>query len=177
MTIEAIRALELEPVPAPAGGFGFDRYGWAPYDLDDFVRMLNVAISVTNRMSFVDVGCGIGTKCMAARTAGLSSYGIDCVPEYVEAARSRDVRCEVADAYTWSHYDEFGIVYVSHPFRVKALEVKLEQRILRQMAPGAVFMTPRRAAEIPDGWTTVLEEKYARDVEPYIRSRGVYVKG
>lgn len=176
MTIEAIRVLEAAVVPPPADGFGFDRYGWAPYGLDDFLRLLDYAIRVAPRASFVDIGCGIGTKCLAAQARGLSAYGIDCVPEYVRSARDNGVEAVIVDARTWTGFSEFGIVYVSHPLRDPAAEGALERRVFRQMASGSVFMTLRGGAPVPRRWRTVHEERYERAADPIHRWRGVYVK-
>jgi len=173
VTIETVRALEQgEAPPFPADAM--DCLGWAPYDLDEFARLLDIAISAAPGRAFLDAGCGIGTKCLLAAERGLQACGIDRVPAYVERARELGVSAEEADVRGWPRYGEFSIVYVSHPMRPPA-EAPFELWLHEQMAPGAVLMT-LRGCGAPPGWKTVLHEEYHRHRGSSLRHRGVYVK-
>jgi trans-aconitate methyltransferase len=173
VTIEAVRELEEGKAP-PFPDDAVDCFGWAPYDLDEFARLLGIAIGAARGRTFLDAGCGIGTKCLLAAERGLAAHGIDRVPAYAERAVQLGVSAEVADVRGWSRYGEFAIVYVSHPLRPGA-EEPFERWLHGQMAPGSVLMT-LRGAVMPEGWDVILREQYwRRDHEP-LRERGVYVK-
>jgi trans-aconitate methyltransferase len=173
MSIEEIRLLEREMAP-PFPDSPLDCFGWAPYDLDVFDRLLSAAIGAARGSAFLDAGCGLGTKCLRAAERGLTAYGIDRVPAYVKRAAQLGVSCEVADVREWKRYGEFSIVYVSHPLRPGA-EESFETWLHGQMAPGSVLMTPR-IGSVPGDWKVVLEEEYQRPYSEAPRRRGVYVK-
>lgn len=178
MKLDEIRRIESEPVPpvrSDDGGFSF--YGWAPYDLGTFGQLVGIAAEVASGCRFVDAGCGIGTKCLAASAFGLPAHGIDRVPQYVEAARRYGVSAEVADVRDWGRYGEFDIVYVSHPLRDVLVEAAFEEWLFGQMKPGAVFVSPRVAARAPVDWSVAHEEEYRRDYDSNPRRQCVYVKG
>lgn len=172
-TVEAVR--ELERAPAPLSSVGTpDCFGWGAYDLDVFARLLDVAIGAAPARTFLDAGCGIGTKCLLAASRGLDAYGIDRVPAYAARAVQLGVNAEVADVRGWDRYGEFGIVYVSHPLKAHA-EAPFEAWLHGQMAPGAVLVT-LRGCVAPAGWQPLVHESYRRTHSEPPRFRGVYVK-
>jgi SAM-dependent methyltransferase len=173
MTLDAIRALEQEPAP-PFPDDGLDCFGWAPYDLDVFARLLDAAIAVAPGVSFLDAGCGLGTKCLLATERGLDAYGIDRVEAYVAQATRLGARAEVADVRDWARYGDFDVVYACHPLREPA-ETGFERWLHEQMNPGAVWMT-LRGCVVPEGWREVVREDYQRHHHDPPRWRGVYVK-
>lgn len=171
--VEAVRDRERGPVP-PFSDTALDCFGWAPYDLDEFARLLDVAVEAAPGGPFLDAGCGIGTKCLLAAARGLDAYGIDRVPAYVDRAVQLGVHAEQADVRGWGRYGEFSIVYVSHPLRPGA-EEPFEKWLHDQMSPGAVLVT-LRGCIFPDGWRAVIHESYQRPYNEPPRFRGVYVK-
>lgn len=174
MNIEAVRKLEQEEAP-PFLDSALDCFGWAPYDLDEFDRLLGIAARAATGNRFIDVGCGIGTKCLLAREHGLDVYGIDRIQGYVDRARELGVNAEVADVRGWPRYRDFDIVYVSHPMRPDPESV-FEVWLHDQMSPGSVLVT-LRGSVIPGNWTELLHESYQRPYNEPPRWRGVYVKG
>lgn len=173
MTIEAVRELERGEVP-PFPDTALDCFGWAPYDLEEFARLLDAAVGASRGPAFLDAGCGIGTKCLLAAERGLKAHGIDRVPAYVERAVQLGVSAEVADVRGWPRYGEFDIVYASHPLRPSA-EAPFEEWLHEQMAPGAVLLT-LRGCVTPRGWRCVLHETYQRPYNEPPRYREIYVK-
>jgi SAM-dependent methyltransferase len=119
--------------------------GWEPYDPGKFTRLLSLCLPHVppGNRTFLDVGCGIGTKCLLAAQAGLDPSGFDRVPEFVAEARRLGVAAEVADARDYQGYGAPGLVYVNHPLACGGGcddEAALEHLIHERMASGAVLM-------------------------------------
>src|SRR5215472_14564374 len=144
-----------------------ERFGWEPYPLSEFAILLDAAIGAAPASSFLDVGCGVGTKCRAAALRGLVVAGVETVAEYADVARAAGVAVEVCDVYDYARYGGFGIVYVNCPFRHEPDEAAFETWLHRQLAPGAVLIAVNSRTP-PPFWQAVVSE-------PALW-RGVYVK-
>lgn len=121
-------------------------FGWEPYDLDRFWQLLQACLPhiPTDRQSFVDIGCGIGTKCLLAENAGLTTFGVERVTQYVTEAQKLGVQVWQGLAQDFTQYDQYGLVYVNHPMVSGAdnnSEALLENYIQSVMAPGSVLMS------------------------------------
>lgn len=144
MDMDQLASLEaswLRRIQPPPGAFG-----WEPYDLSAFTALLRQAVLHVPRSntSFIDVGCGIGTKCLVAEQFGLSAWGIDIVPEFLAEAQRHWVRAVLADARTYTRYADFGLVYINHPLVCGdgcAQETELEEYVQAGMASGAVLLS------------------------------------
>lgn len=124
---------------------------WIPYPAAEFLLLLETALPVVPVATFLDVGCGIGTKCMMAVQHGLAAAGVEIVPAYIAEACRRGVHVFRADARTWDGYGGcWGVVYVNHPLAGDADEAVLERRIQAEMPPGSVLITVNSAA--PPAW-------------------------
>jgi SAM-dependent methyltransferase len=141
MTLAEIAALETAwqgriPPDDPAC------FGWEPYSPDAFAALLEDCLPrvPSGNRTFLDAGCGIGTKCVLAAQAGLEAYGFDLVPEFLAEARQLGVACEQADARMFTRYGDFGLVYVNHPLVPGPGETALERRVHAAMAAGSVLM-------------------------------------
>jgi len=163
--IAALEADWLTRLPRVRAHLEF--YGWEPYDLGEFTRLLDAAIPHAARRSFLDAGCGIGTKCLAAASRGLTAEGVELVPAYAARTRRLGVTVHKADVRGWPHYADYGIVYVNCPLKGEAAEARFERWLHGQMAPGAVLISVNDCAA-PRGWGAVLDER--------AQFRGVYVK-
>lgn len=142
-------------------------YGWEPYQLREFARLLELAIPEAPEASFLEVGSGIGTKCEYARRCGLSVLGVELQAPYAEVAAALGVPTLLMDARDFTGYGSFGIVYVNCPLRDDAREAALEAHVRREMQSGSVLIQANDCGP-PQGWRTVLEEQSA--------FRGVWVK-
>jgi SAM-dependent methyltransferase len=119
-------------------------FGWEPYDLDQFWQLLQGCIPhvPADRQSFVDIGCGIGTKCLLAQNAGLAVFGVERVPTYVAEAQRLGVEVWQGLAQDFTQYDQYGLVYVNHPMASGGnTEALLENSIQSSMASGSVLMS------------------------------------
>lgn len=164
-----LQALEAEwEARCPEGACRERLYGWQPYPEGDFCRLLDVAVSRAARRSFLEVGCGIGTKSLIARRRhGLDVVGIELFPEYANQAALNRVPVWQGDMQYFTSYREFGIVYVNCPYKIDALEHAWERWLQDRLVPGQVLIQVNDCCP-PEDWETVLDE---RDCW-----RGVWVK-
>jgi len=136
------------------------RTSWMPFQLADFVAIITEAMCVTNGVNFLEVGSGIGTKSMIARHMfGLSTYGIEYDETLATIARQK-ARGPVWTGDALSYPDSYGnydIVWMYRPFRDEALQDSLEERIYREMRPGAV-LAGAALENAPDGWTVIVDD-------------------
>ena len=131
---------------------------WMPLSVPRFVMLLTDAVAVSRGTSFLDVGCGPGTKVLLAeKLYGLDGHGIDRVPDYVQAARDLGVSAEQADAITWCDYGRYDILYLNKPCH-GPLEALLERRVMGLMKPGAVLIMANAADRPPADWELVAAE-------------------
>jgi hypothetical protein len=138
-----------------------DCWGFRPYPADWFRRMLDAAIKAVgkDRPRFIDLGAGIGTKCLAAERAGCLALGVEHNQHYVDEARKLGASVgygDVADTDV-SIYD---IVFSNCPFRDPLVQAMFEQKLTDEMKPGAVLILANRAGDAPRGWeqlTSVIE--------------------
>lgn len=140
-------------------------YGWVPSRATLFQGLLGLCVPHAPSRTFLDAGCGIGTKCLLAQQMGLAAHGIDRVLEYVEEAQRLGVGAEVCHIENYTGYASFGIVYFYQP-APDDYEPVLEKVIHERMAPGAVLMS---AAYVRDpGWPEIarLGERIAAWVKP-----------
>lgn len=145
-------------------------YEYIPLPLERFLMSLTAARAAlpknrTQAPSFIDVGCGIGTKVLLAKQMGFIAHGIEVNREYVRVARDLLVghgpRWE-APATIAEHkanaakrvihgdarkhdYSPYDVIYFYCPrssFNQKngSDEVALEERILSTAKPGAVIL-------------------------------------
>jgi len=167
--LASIAGLEAEWLTRPQAGRSGDAecYGWEPYSLAEFARLLDLAVPRVPVASCLGVGCGIGTKCLLAASRGLAVEGVERLPVLAAVARGLGVTVHEADARTWDGYGNYGIVYVNCPLKDEDAEAVLEARIRSLMAPGAVLISVNDCGA-PPGWDAVADERDA--------FRGVYVK-
>jgi SAM-dependent methyltransferase len=93
---------------------------------------------------FLEVGCGLGTKCEIARLHGMQATGIDLKQEYVQLARTIFPDCTFARANALDFdYSEQDLVYSHVPFFDDSLLFQLELRILSQLPVGRVLFVTR----------------------------------
>jgi SAM-dependent methyltransferase len=156
MTIDEIAALEQQwvgRVQVPARGVYFD---WQPAPVAMFAVLLEECLPYvpSDNKTFLDVGCGIGTKGLLAKQAGLDAYGLDRVPEYVSEAIRIGIVAWEGLAEDYDAYARYGMVYINHPLVPIFEEAVLERDIHSQMASGSVLMTVNYDV-VPAGWAEI----------------------
>jgi SAM-dependent methyltransferase len=141
-----------------------DCWGFRGYPADWFRRMLEAAINAVDaeRPSFIDLGAGIGTKCLYAERLGCTAYGVEHNGHYVAEARKIGASVDLGDVRDWTAdiIADADIVFVNCPLREPAAEIAFEAEVAAQMKPGAVLILGNRAGPAPQGWeqlTTVIE--------------------
>ena len=109
--------------------------------LGELERILDKPIC---EIQFLEVGCGIGTKCELARLTGMKASGIDLLPEYVNLAKRVYPDCTFSHANAMDcDYTSFDAVYYHVPFFNDYLVQQLEERVLSQLRLGAVLIVTR----------------------------------
>ena len=137
-----------------------DHHPCLPYPPKWFAVLADAAVKAVPDgvpRRFLEVGCGIGTKAAFVRDAyGFEVFGFDRVPEYVTQAEKFGVTAVLDDAEAFAGYEDFGIVYVNHPFKDFETEGVLERRIHDEMMPGAVLICVNTLHH-PRSWEPVIE--------------------
>jgi hypothetical protein len=163
MEMEQLRE-EIGTEPDP------EMWRWSPLDIYEFDRMLNVAWHIAidhnirlrraggglRKISFVEAGCGIGTKLYIAKTKyGMEELGYEINEKYIQKSaeldldvqiEARDLRAEPAPP--WAMFD---IVYTARPFKDDAEETAWERAVQDAMRPGAVLISAFTAIK-PRTW-------------------------
>ena len=140
-----------------------DAVHFLPFPIPQFVSMLTDAVMAAPitwtsdqdgpaPARFIDVGCGPGTKVRLAQALfGLEGYGIDIIPTFIDEARSCGVKADLTDAFDFSRYGEFDIVFANRP---STLQDELERHILVSMADEAVVIAANWRNSPSAGWST-----------------------
>jgi SAM-dependent methyltransferase len=95
-------------------------------------------------LSFLEVGCGIGTKCEIARLHGFASTGFDLEPQYVSLATRVFPECRFVESNALDfEYGGFDLIYYFTPIPDESVMYQLEKRILQSMSTGSVLCVNR----------------------------------
>jgi SAM-dependent methyltransferase len=92
--------------------------------------------------SFIDVGCGIGSKAYLAQRYGFSAHGVEITSKYVKIARRLlGPHGEVfeGDAREFN-YEPYDVIYFYWPMMDHTKELQLEQRIFDTAKKGAIII-------------------------------------
>ncbi len=162
---------------------------WMPYQPADFIGILWECLPeidipqpqsfLTRKPTFLDVGCGPGTKMdIAEQLFGLCSYGIEIDKEMAEiAARKYPLRAVQGDALEYEGYAGYDIIWLYRPFRDIDKERELESRIISAMKPGAILAGGSWETDVPAlGWTPVVDDTLTNPMGPGCIWRGAWQK-
>lgn len=131
-------------------------FHYIPLPMEQFATQMEVLEGLmgarNSDLKFIDVGCGLGTKMVAANAIlHCQVFGIEKDPKYVRIARqllggkgsryqskipSHAIR---GDALKHS-YKPYDIIYFYCPMLCDKLQVKLEQRIIATAKKGAYIL-------------------------------------
>lgn len=131
-----------------------DAVHWLPFPIPQFISMLTDAVMAAParwelhpgdkaatgpaRPTFLDVGCGPGTKIQLAQALfSLDGYGIDIVPAFVAEAQQSGVKAGLIDAFLFNSYDAFDILFVNRP---STLQDDMEKIVCEAMASECVLI-------------------------------------
>ena len=114
-----------------------DYYAWEPIGIHSFVG----ALSQYPPGRFLDVGCGIGTKLLAAHFMGFTVSGIELHSEYAEVARRLvpEAQITVCNAFDYQGYGDFDVVYLTTLCVDESRQAELES-LIRSSARTLVVM-------------------------------------
>jgi hypothetical protein len=113
--------------------------GWVPYPFTRFLNLLHLAMGYS-KGPYLELGAGIGTKCLAAEVMGLEARGIENCADYLAEAQRLTAPVELGDVRT-TDVSGAGIVFLNHPLSDAQAEIDLELAVQAQLAPGAVLIT------------------------------------
>lgn len=91
--------------------------------------------------TFLDMGCGVGTKLLLAYLRGWMVTGVERHTDYAEAARRLvpEAQVIVGDAWTFTGYDAFDVVYSYRLAYELERQHELNQLIVSRMRPGSLY--------------------------------------
>lgn len=146
-----------------------DVWRYRPYPLGKFAQMVEIARRKWDQThsvmaSFLEVGCGPGTKCVFAQEfLWVESTGFDTSSKYIEAAEAlataRSVDCDffVEDAENFDEWNEFGIIFNNRVFRDLDRQAALDKTIYDGMEPGAFLLNGNQVTQ-PPGWELIYQD-------------------
>jgi hypothetical protein len=107
------------------------------------------------QLSFVEAGCGIGTKLyLAKHRFDMIEVGYEINDEYLTSCHQLGVHAEkrdLADEYNPPIWAAFDIVYIARPFKDDLREAQWERSVHADMRPGSVLVSAFAAVK-PYDW-------------------------
>lgn len=147
------------PVAQNDSPFADTHYGDIPLSGAYFLNLLQAARRIAlaqDRVTpprFLDVGCGGGTKVIAASAVFDVAHGIELDAECVDRAKAflhrigaQGPQIDQADALQFDDYGHYDIIYFYRPMKTGNLATQLEDRILSQVSPGTILIGPLNAS-------------------------------
>lgn len=150
-----------------------DAVPFLPFPIPQFISMLADAVmaapttwseelGVSAPVTFLDVGCGPGTKVRLAEALfGMKGYGIDIVPAFVAEAQGVGVSAILYDAFYYADYGKYDILWVNRP---STLQDDLEKIICEGMRGDAVLMAGNWRHDPAEFGLEMVAQEYERPV-------------
>lgn len=138
-------------------------YEYQSTPVDTFVVALAQARELAQGDSYLEVGCGIGTKLVIAQHFGFEVHGIEARAQYAATAAflCPEAKIEVADARYYDAYNAFDVIFCYRPIISEEGQAALDRRICEQAKDGAVLLCPYRDLA-PHGRRQVAEHVWTR---------------
>ena len=147
---DLVRVNEQSPDARGAGCFSD-----IPMPIRPFEMMLRAAYRLlliqgrADAARFLDVGCGGGTKVLAASVYFPDCQGLEYDATYVAAAqdmfrRTNAHSCSAfqGDGRTFENYDQYDVIYFYRPMREDGPLIELENQVFETARPGTVILAP-----------------------------------
>jgi SAM-dependent methyltransferase len=159
LTLDEIAALEQEWIGKVQVSQSETYFDWQPSPVGLFTQLLEECLPYVQagNQTFLDVGCGIGTKCLIAASYGLSVSGIDRVSDYIDESARLGIVTQQMLIEDFADYADYGLVYVNHPRKDQEGEADLERQIQDHMSMGSVLLAINYGVS-PNGWTEVARQ-------------------
>jgi len=92
--------------------------------------------------SFLDVGCGIGTKIQLASNLGFEAKGIENNKNYIKFAKKLcyDNNIIDIDGRNYMFYDKYNIIYFYVPNTKEEFEIEMETKIIKDCREGTILL-------------------------------------
>lgn len=138
-----------------------------------FVKLMLAAKALQNTIDwsmrrklthgFIDVGCGIGDKCLLAHEVFdiYDAHGIEYVSETAQIAREKlshipGIVIHQGDAFDFN-FKQYAIIYMYRPIADDKLYERLYRHVVKRASPGAIIIEalPHDAAN--KQWTSLFE--------------------
>jgi SAM-dependent methyltransferase len=151
---------------------------WMPFQPADFLAILFECAPELNARSFLDVGCGPGTKMALARHFyGLEVSGIEIDPQMASQARKHgSVVTGDALSVPPGFYSGWDLIWLYRPFRDSTLERQLEERIMREMKPGQILAGASWETDLAGKWLPVVDDALTDSFGQHVSVRGAWKK-
>jgi protein-L-isoaspartate O-methyltransferase len=133
-----------------------------PMPIQSFELLMSAAYRISHvlrprrALRFLDIGCGGGTKVLAATRFFEQTDGLEYDQTYADSARRTiqiigkpNSSIFHADALTFDSYSDYDVIYCYRPLRTDALLETLERRIIRQARPGTILIAPYTVLQSP----------------------------
>lgn len=158
--IRTVNELDARWMREPAGHDDPRSTPWMPFPWPDFTALVGEALPESAGDSFLEIGCGIGTRMLLAREIyGLDVAGIERVPEYAEQARQLGLTVSCEDALGHKGYGlDWDLIWFNRPFRDPGLERQLEAQVWEDAAPGTVIIMANIEQPPSQGWYLILDD-------------------
>lgn len=133
-----------------------------PLSIRGFEQLIRVAyrlLLIQGRLKdarFLDVGCGGGSKVLAASAYFSQCHGMEYDRDYARAGQTmiettNADTCHVfhGDGLTFDGYDDYDVIYFYRPLYKDDLLEKMEDRVFSNVRRGTVILAPYTAALAP----------------------------
>lgn len=138
-------------------------FRYIPFSLPTFLEQLEVVAKALEipgrwegerRKTFIDVGCGVGTKVAIAAEAGFDASGIEITPKYVAVAKRLVANTKMGYVFNSLRYpptihlgnalkhdySNYDVIYFYWPIQHQPTERRLEAKMFREAKRGTLFI-------------------------------------
>lgn len=158
-TLQQVSELDRQWMGKVPGAGDARHTPWMPFPVPEFITLLAAAVTEADGDAFLEIGAGIGTKMLVAKTLfGLGVAGVERVPEYVAQAAEMGITVLEADILDFADYAPFDIIWFNRAFRDASAQTQLEHQVWDGVRPGAVVMCANLENKPPSNWFIVDDE-------------------